>query len=97
MNADAFRRAYVAARDAGYSGTRRAFADLVLATDLFRREVRTAAVAWVCENPEPEGTTQRRIAGGRATWAGWLRAQDEPYLRVVKSKDIRPAVPPESD
>lgn len=86
--ADRFRRAYRAARAAGYSGTRRAFADIVLATDLFRREVRAAAAAWVREHPEPETTTQARLAGS-LRWAGWDR-QDGPYLRVVETKETPP-------
>ena len=85
--ADRFRDAYLAARDAGYSGTRRAFADLVLATDLFRREVRAGAVAWVREDPEPETTTQARLAG--LQWAG-LDRQDGPYLRVISTKETPP-------
>ena len=81
-----FRDAYLAARAAGYSGTRRAFADLVLTTDLFRREVRIGAAAWVRESPEPE-TTQARLAG--LQWAG-LDRQDGPYLRVISTKETPP-------
>jgi hypothetical protein len=47
MNADTFRRAYDAARAAGYRGTRSEFASLVLLTpQLFRGPVVAGARAW---------------------------------------------------
>ena len=85
-SADPFRRAYVDARAAGYSGTRREFARLVPDTGLFSPRLRAGAGDWVREHLAPDATTQRQHGGRRLRWAG-VTSQGGLYLQVVEQEE----------